>query len=88
MTQTNDEIASNNLASEFLTLHHRCGPVEFDQLKEITMRGIVPKKFANAPTLACTTCMYAKAIQKWRDKDKLNHNPIKYTKPGEYVSIN
>ena len=87
-SQSEEEHRTTNLAAEFLALHHRCGHIGFDRLKEMARQGIVPRKFANAPTPACTACMYAKAIKrKWRDKPRANHAKTIQSSPGECVSV-
>ena len=77
-----------NLASEFLSLHHRCGHIGFDKMKEMAWQRIIPRKFSSAPTPACTACMYAKAVKrKWRDKSRTNYQPSEATVPGKRVSV-
>ena len=85
---TSHEADKQNLASEFLSIHQRCGHIGFDKLKEMSRQGIINRKFANAQTPACTACMYAKAVKrKWRDKTRKDHEVTSRTRPGECVSV-
>ena len=78
-----------NNAAELLRYHHAFGHVSFQKLKEMAKLGTIPKKLANCPVPACSSCLYAKAIKrKWRSRTTNNKDEaVKPTKPGERVSV-
>ena len=87
-THTEIEQHQRTLASEFLSIHQRCGHIGFDKLKEMSKQGIIHRKFRNAPTPVCTACMHAKATKrKWRDKKKKSYQNLHATIPGQRISV-
>ena len=76
-------------AAELLRYHHAFGHVSFLKLKEMAKMGTIPKKLANCPVPACSSCLYAKAIKrKWRSRTANNRDEAtRPTRPGERVSV-
>ena len=61
----------DSLTNELLYYHKRFGHINYDRLYEMARQGIIPKRLAKAPKLACTSCLYAKATRRgWRNKSK------------------
>jgi hypothetical protein len=76
-------------SAELLQYHHRFGHVSLQQIIEMAKQGIIPKRLAKCPVLACSACLYAKAIRRqWRHRTPNNKvESPKPTKPGERVPV-
>jgi hypothetical protein len=71
-----------------LKYHNQFGHVSFQRLVELAKQGVIPKRLAKVPPPMCAACAYAKATRKpWKGKDRIDYEGIKYTRPGEMVSV-
>lgn len=75
--------------SLMLKYHHQFGHVSFQQLKELVKQGVIPKRLMKVIPPMCAVCAYAKATRKpLKNKERIDYEAIKYTRPGEMVSVN
>jgi hypothetical protein len=87
----NDDELAEDLEADRLRMlqyHQQFGHVSFQKLQEMAKQGIIPKRFAKVAPPMCATCSYAKATRRpWKGKTRIDYEEIKYSKPGEMVSV-
>ena len=75
---------------EFLRWNHRLNHINFNTLKIMSEKGLIPKHLKNLETPLCSACIYAmKTKTPWRHRNK-HYRAIgkdKVHNPGDFVSI-
>ena len=76
-------------AAELMRWHYCLGHASFAKLRQLALRGKIPKKLAAVRPPRCAGCLFG-AMTKvpWRGKEqKSQHSVFTATKPGECVSV-
>jgi len=86
-TSIDPDILTKEDLSLFMEYHERLGHLSFDQLKQMALNGVIPRKLAKCVKPKCPGCLYAKQHRTpWKAKG--NRGRIRLaTKPGEVVSV-
>jgi len=74
---------------ELLRWHYRLGYVSFNKLKEMALRGDIPRALATCEAPKCAACMYGKLTRRpWRNKREVRSiRPRNIMLTGDCVSI-
>ncbi len=78
-----------NEQAKLMRWHYRLGHLTFPKLKQLALKGKIPKKLANMLPPKCAGCLFG-AMTKlpWQGKEtKANHEVFVATKPGECVLV-
>ena len=85
---TNEEPYKNQ-QQDLLKWHYRLGHVSFAKLKEMAIRGDIPRNLATCQAPKCAACLYGKLTRRpWRNKKKVSTiKPLPVTQPGDCISV-
>ena len=85
----NKEETHKNQQEELFQWHCRLGHVSFAKLKEMAIRGDIPRSLATCQAPKCAACLYGKLTRRpWRNKKKVSPiKPLHVTQPGDCISV-
>ena len=81
-------VASLDPHDELLRWHYRLGHLPFDRIKQLTLKGQLPRRLLASKNPFCSACQYGKMMKKpWRVKGDNKNATKTATQPGQIVSV-
>ena len=73
---------------ELLQWHYRLGHLPFDCIRQLAIKGQLPKRLLTCQTPFCATCQYGKMTKRpWRAKGDNKDTSKTATQPGKILSV-
>jgi hypothetical protein len=83
------QLSAANKQAKLMRWHYHLGHLTFPKLKQIALKGKIPKKLAKVLPPKCAGCLFGAMTKlSWQGKEtKANQEVFVLTKPGECVSV-